>query len=274
MLFDWFTVGAQVLNFLILVWLMKRFLYKPILDAIETREKRIAKSLADAALKESAAKKERDEFQAKNDDFDSQRKDLLNNAQDEIQAERQRLLDQAKQAADALRLKRQNALASELKNLRQDIARRSREEVFAIAGKVLTDLAGTTLEARMVEVFTRRLRALDEKDKAALAKAMTTPGATVSVRSAFALTPEQREGLQGALHDTLAKDITLQFDTTPELVSGIEVTANGWKLPWNIADFLASLDRSIDDLQMAQPEPQTKPKSKPKHPPKTAEEVS
>jgi F-type H+-transporting ATPase subunit b len=37
MLIDWFTVGAQVLNFLILVWLLKRFLYGPILDAIDAR---------------------------------------------------------------------------------------------------------------------------------------------------------------------------------------------------------------------------------------------
>ena len=42
MLIDGFTVGAQVLNFLILVWLMKRFLYQPILDAIDAREQRIA----------------------------------------------------------------------------------------------------------------------------------------------------------------------------------------------------------------------------------------
>ena len=48
MLIDWFTVGAQALNFLILVWLMKRFLYKPILRAIDEREKRIASELADA----------------------------------------------------------------------------------------------------------------------------------------------------------------------------------------------------------------------------------
>ena len=77
MLFDWFTVGAQALNFLVLVWLMKRFLYKPILDAIDAREKRIALALLDAALKQTAAQKERDEFQKKNEDFDHQRNDLL-----------------------------------------------------------------------------------------------------------------------------------------------------------------------------------------------------
>ena len=57
MLIDWFTVGAQVLNFLILVWLLKRFLYKPILNAIDAREKRIAAELADAACEEGRGAK-------------------------------------------------------------------------------------------------------------------------------------------------------------------------------------------------------------------------
>ena len=73
MLIDWFTVGAQALNFLILVWLMKHFLYKPIIHAIDEREKRIAKELADADAKKAEAQKEHDEFQHKNEEFDQQR---------------------------------------------------------------------------------------------------------------------------------------------------------------------------------------------------------
>ena len=80
MLIDWFTVGAQALNFLILVWLMKRFLYKPILHAIDAREKRIATELADADAKKAEAQKERDEFQHKNEEFDQQRAALLSKA--------------------------------------------------------------------------------------------------------------------------------------------------------------------------------------------------
>ena len=102
MLIDWFTVGAQALNFLILVWLMKRFLYKPILDAIDAREKRIAAELADADAKKAEAKKERDEFQHKNEEFDQQRAALLTKATDEAKAERQRLLDEARQGGRRL----------------------------------------------------------------------------------------------------------------------------------------------------------------------------
>ena len=137
MLIDWFTVGAQALNFLILVWLLKRFLYKPILDAIDAREKRIAAELADADAKKAEAKKERDEFQHKNEEFDQQRAALLSKATDEANAERQRLLDEARQAADALSAKRQEALRNDAAHLNQAISRRTQQEVFAIARKAL-----------------------------------------------------------------------------------------------------------------------------------------
>ena len=71
MLVDWFTVGAQAINFIILVWLLKRFLYRPILDAVDAREKRVATELADADAKKAEAVKERDEFQHKNEEFDA-----------------------------------------------------------------------------------------------------------------------------------------------------------------------------------------------------------
>lgn len=258
MLIDWFTVGAQALNFLVLVWLMKRFLYKPVLDAIDAREKRIALALADAALKQAAAQKERDEFQKKNDDIDRQRDQWLAQAKDEARAERQRLIDEARTVADALRAKKLEALTSELQALHQDIARRSREEVFAVARKVLADLAGMTLEARMSEVFARRLGELDDAAKAGLARALKTASDPVRVRSTFELTAEQRAAIKRALDETFSDDIRIQFDTTPDLVGGIELTSNGWQLAWNIADYLASLEQSVDDLVKEQSERQVR----------------
>ena len=107
MLIDWFTVAAQAINFLILVWFMKRFLYKPVLNAIDEREKRIATELANADAKQAEAQKQHDEFQQKNTEFDQQRAALLSKATGEAQAERQRLLDEARKAADAASSKRQ-----------------------------------------------------------------------------------------------------------------------------------------------------------------------
>jgi F-type H+-transporting ATPase subunit b len=248
MLIDWFTVIAQAVNFLILVWLLKRFLYKPILNAIDAREKRIAAELADADAKKAEARMERDEFQHKNEEFDQQRAALLSQATDEAKAERQRLLDDARKAADALSAKRMEALRNDAHNLSQAISRRTQQEVFAIARKALMDLATTSLEERLGEVFTRRLREMDGQAKAGLADALKTASAPALVRSAFDLPAEQRAAIQNALNETFSAEIHVRFETAPDLVSGIELTTNGQKVAWSIADYLASLEKGVDEL--------------------------
>jgi F-type H+-transporting ATPase subunit b len=262
MLIDWFTVGAQALNFLILVWLMKRFLYKPILNAIDAREKRIAAELADAAAKKAEAQREHEEFQHKNEEFDQQRAALLSKATDEAKGERQRLLDEARKAADALSAKRQEALRNDAHNLGPAISRRTQQEVFAITRKALTDLATTSLEERLGEVFTRRLREMDGKSKDDLGQALKTASDAAIVRSAFDLPAEQRAAIQNALNETFSADIHLRFEIAPDLVSGIELTTNGQKVAWSIADYLASMEKSVGELLKEQDKPV--PRSEPK----------
>ena len=271
MLIDWFTVGAQALNFLILVWLMKHFLYKPILNAIDAREKLIATELADAAAKKAEAQKEHEEFQHKNEEFDQQRAALLSKATDEAKAERQRLLDDARKAADALSAKRQEALKNDAHNLSQAISRRTQQEVFAITRKALTDLATTSLEERVGEVFTRRLREMDGKAKETLGAALKTAPEPAVVRSAFDLPKDQRAAIQNAVNETFSADIHLRFETEPDLVSGIELTANGQKVAWSIADYLASLEKGVGELLKEQnkPEPKAAPKPAAKAEPST-----
>ena len=263
MLIDWFTIAAQALNFLILVWLMKRFLYKPILQAIDAREKRIAKELADADAKKAEAQKERDAFTAKNKAFDRQRDTLLSQAREEAKAERQRLLDEARQAAEVLHAKRQDAMEREQQILNDEITRRTREEVFAIARKTLTDLAGTSLEERISEVFRHRLGELNGEAKEGFARILKTSSRPVLVRSAFELPSEQRAEIQHALNETFSAEIHVRFETAPDVISGIELTANGRKVAWSIADYLTSLEKSVGKLLKESSKPKTKPEAEP-----------
>ena len=266
MLIDWFTVGAQALNFIILVWLLKRFLYKPILNAVDAREKRIAAELADADAKKAEAQKERDEFQHKNEEFDGQRAVLMSKATDEAKAERQRLLDDARRAADALSAKRQEALRSDAQNLNQAIRRRTQQEVFAIARKALTDLATASLEERMSDAFIHRLRTIDGKAKEGIAAALKTASEAAVVRSAFDLPEAQRTAIQKALNETFSAEVSVRFETAPDLISGIELTTNGQKIAWSIADYLASLEKGVGELlkEKNKPEAKAEPKPEPK----------
>jgi F-type H+-transporting ATPase subunit b len=259
MLLDWFTIGAQALNFLILVWLMKRFLFKPILNAIDTREKLIAKELADAGAKQSEAKAERDEFQRKNGEFDRQRAALLTKATDEAKAERLRLLDETRKAAEALSAGRRESLINDARNLNQALSRLTQREVFAITRKALTDLATTSLEERMGEVFNRRLRELNDKSKSVLGEALKKNSEPALIRSAFELPAAQRAAIQNALNETFLANIPTRFETAPDLVSGVELSTNGQKVGWSIADYLASLEKGVGELLKANDPSKPKP---------------
>jgi F-type H+-transporting ATPase subunit b len=251
-LVDWYTVGAQALNFLILVWLLKRFLYKPILAAIDAREQRIARELADADDKQAEAQKQHDEFQRKNQEFDGQRAALLSQATAAANVDGLRLIESARRTADALSSTRQQALISESENLNQAIRIRTQSEVFSISRQALTDLATAGLEERMADVFTRKLHGMDAGAKAVLADSLKTTTAPALIRSAFELPADQRSVIQNAMNETFSADVHILFETAPELVAGIELLSNGQKLSWSISGYLCALEQSVEELMRGQ----------------------
>lgn len=248
MLIDWFTVAAQAVNFLILVWLLKRFLYKPILDAIDAREKRIAAELADADARRAEATREREEFQQKNQTFDQQREAMLTKVTDEANTERQRLMEDARKVAETRRAKREESLHREHVALKEEITRRTQEEVFAVARKTLTDLASLSLEEQMTEVFIRQLQELDLDAKSDFAGTSDTQQCEMIVRSAFDLPSPQRTALQDAINQAFSAEVSLTFETVPDVISGIELTSSGRKMSWSITDYLLSMEQRIGEL--------------------------
>ena len=244
MLIDWFTVVAQALNFLVLVWLLKRYLYKPVLAAIDAREKRIALAIADATSLKTSAERERVTLAAKNAALDGESSALLKQAASAVDAERTRLLADARAEANALRAKHMIALRDEQARLRQNIAHLVQQEVLAIARKVLGDLAGESLEERIVEVFVQHLHALDASAKQALSAAFRGASDAV-VHSALNLTEAQRPLIQNAVDEEFASRIPLRFEVSTGTLCGVELLVGGEKLAWNMADYLWRLEQRI-----------------------------
>jgi F-type H+-transporting ATPase subunit b len=255
MLIDWFTVGAQAVNFIILVWLLKRFLYKPILNAIDSREKRIATELAAAGAREALARKSHDEFDEKNKQFDQDRDALMAKATLEIKAEHERLLDEARKAANVLLSEQRAAARNDATALMDQMMRLAAGEVFDVARRALGDLASMTLEERLGEIFTRRLREMRPDAKQLLGIALRAPHTAAVVRSRFSLAEQEKASIQNALNETFASDIRLIFETAPDGICGIELTVGGQKLSWSIAGYLAALEEKAHALIDAQVKP-------------------
>ncbi len=249
MLIDWFTVGAQVVNFLVLVWLLKRYLYGPMLTAIDAREKDIASRRAAAVAEQEAARKKEEEFQRQKDALEQQRLALLTTAQEEAKAERTRLLAEATHEADNLRAARQKELEEETASYRANLIGATRQEIIALVRKVLSDLASAKLEDSAVEVF---LRHLDEnpalKNGDSPQPSADAAPAVVRLRSAFALSPAQQEAIRAEVQKKFQTGAQVNFEITPELGFGLELTVHDQKTAWTLDSYLASFERHIEEL--------------------------
>ena len=248
MLIDWFTVGAQVLNFVLLVWLMKRFPYQPVLDAIAAREKRIAGQIADAAAKESQATVERKTFADKNTAFDEQRAALLDKARADATAEGQRLEDDAHKAVKALADKRDEALATQAAQLQQLIAGRAAQKVFAVARKTLTDLADVSLQVRIVGAFIQRLAALPSPAKDQFGAALKQGSEAALVRSHFEFPGDQQAAISKAVNAAFSANVALSFENAADAACGIKLSAGGQKVAWTIDGYLRDLENDVAGL--------------------------
>ena len=248
MLIDWFTVGAQAINFIVLIGLLKHFLYQPVLDAVDAREARIAGQLADAQALQAKAVAERGALHARHEAFEHERQALLKQAVHDAQVERQRLVNEATHEADALKAKHQRALAEQAAQLQQTLDQGVGHEVFAIARRALADLASASLEARIAERFVERVNALDAAARAELVQVLADPCTTAILRSAFELSAAQRGVIQAAVDAAFGTNLALQFQTAPQLIAGIELEAGGRTLAWNIAHYLADLHAAVAAL--------------------------
>lgn len=264
MFINWFTVVAQIVNFLILVWLLRRFLYKPVLNAIEKREKRIADELAEADRTKIEAEKERNEFQKKNSEIETRRNSLLEKATSDAEKEKQRLLEEARTKYEELRSRLEKTLQEEQAQIATEVKNNTQQEVFAIARKVLGDLASRSLEEQITGVFLQKITGLNEQERRDFNSAVKPETGPLLLKSAFELDQGQQEAVRKTLVETLQKDVQLNFQNSPNIISGIELSANGYKLSWSIADYLDTIETRLTEITRNNSE------EKPSNPPENA----
>lgn len=238
---DWVTVTAQVANFLVLVYLLKRFLYRPVLDAMDRRRQGIARRLEEADAREREARSVREQYERRREEIEAAREEVLAEAHAEAARRRQVLLGDAREEGAAARrgwrqeLERERAELEEL--IRGDVAACALE----VARRVLRDLADVELEEAMVRRFLARVGDLDAGGLADLGAS----GMPLCVRSAFELEPATRVRITRAVHEHIGPDLDVAYVRVPELLAGIELGAGGLRVGWTLAGDLRGIERRV-----------------------------
>ena len=242
---DWFTVIAQIINFLVLMWLLKRFLYRPVLSAIDERETNIKNQLLDAEAQKTEAAQEREKFNHKNEIFDKEKESLMQKAIADARTEEDKLKENARIEANELKDRLEKAYTEDQDRKNTAIAKKLKGEVLDMTRKTLLDLSSVSLEKQTVDIFLKRINELGPMEKVNFAEALKG-GKPILVQSAFALSINQQSSIQKTISGLLKTENTFEFNIRPELINGIEVLTNGYKLSWNVADYLASFEEDIE----------------------------
>lgn len=239
MLIDWFTVAAQVVNFLVLVALTKHFLWGRLLRVVDEREKRIATQIKQAEDKNKAAEQLMEQMHARERDQELKQEELMTQARKVADDQRREMVQEARKSVEKSESLWRGDLEREKTAFLAEVRRRSATEILAIVRQVLADLASSDLQQSATEAFLQRLKGFDPK----LLRGLMHDDAVV--KSANDLPDESRHEIQAALEKQLGEAVHLHFEVDPSLAWGLELCGNGQKIGWSSKSYLDHLEENL-----------------------------
>jgi F-type H+-transporting ATPase subunit b len=242
-LIDWFTVVAQIVNFLVLLLLLRRFLYRPILDAMQARAKRIAGQLEAAENKRIEAEVEKEEFRAKNEELRQYYEQKQAEAVQEVDSWRKQTLHDARRDVDQNLSTWRKSIEQEKQAFAAELRRFSVRQAYAVSRQSLQDLADARLEDLMLEKFLSRL----ETGEISLKAFDGSADDGLTLRSAFEIPASRQKKIRDVLRAQLGPELTLHFEVDSDLLGGLELaTPDGYQAAWNLKRYLDALEEELD----------------------------
>jgi F-type H+-transporting ATPase subunit b len=235
---NWSTFILEIINFLVLVWILKHFFYKPVLDVIARRQSGIEKKLANAKALQADAEKLKTQYEGRLADWEQERQQARETLSQEIESERARKLGELQtlleQEKEKTRVTEARQHADEQHKMEQTALRQGAR----FATRLLEQASGPETEARLVDMVISGLSQQAPERIEALRKNYGQAPESVTIRSAFSLGEEQRQRLEQTLTSAIGKTIPLHFEQDSALLAGLHITIGAWVLAANLRDEL------------------------------------
>jgi F-type H+-transporting ATPase subunit b len=245
MLIDVFTVIAQIVNFLILVYLLKRFLFHRIIQIMDEREGQITGHMKEAETAKDESRKELEEQQRIRKELEQKWDEMLAQAKKDARQKREAMVKDARAKIEEEEKHWREAMLKQRTAFLRDLRHLSCEQVCRISRKVLSDLAGEKLENQLIESFLIQLRKLEKKEKDDFIRVIHQDDGKLRVNSSFKLTREKESEIRKALEEMIGDKVKIDFQVLPELICGIETRSEGKKISWNIENYLDGLEEQL-----------------------------
>lgn len=250
MLIDWFTIVAQLINFVILLVALKFLLFDRIVQAMDERRDRIEDGRRRAEEKRAEAEEEAERLQRERRELESERDELLDEARRDAEHRRQELIDEARRHVDEQEQQWLEALRRKQDRLARHLQRQAGDQVVEATRRVLADLADADLEDAVVAGFVRSIERLDDEEREAVADSLASADGAALIRTGFELSESRRESVREALC-LLTGDEGPEFEWERDstILAGIQVETEvariGWTIDGYLDELLETFERSV-----------------------------
>jgi len=232
---DWTTFILEIINFLILVWLLRRFLYRPVMNVVAERRAAIAKTLEEASSERNEAISLKSQFENRLQDWQKERETARDQLRDEIETERRKRMTQLEGELTQQRL-REQVLAERRE---ESLLREARRQAVALSGqfaaKLLARLADPAIQERLLAMLLEDLAHLNDREREQLARSQK---GAVLVVSAFPLSEQQRGNITAAFQKVLGIGAEYDFRENPALQAGVSIHIGAQRLQANLQEEL------------------------------------
>lgn len=235
---DWWTFVLEIVNFLVLVWILKHFFYQPVFNAIAARQANIDQQLNDAATKQQEALSLQQHYQNRLAEWEQEKGHAQQKLNEQIATQRAKLLDEAQHCAAQQLEKHQVREQQRLQQLHEQSQRNALNNATTFASRLLSRLSCPQLETHIIDMVLDELDSLPSKRVDRLRTAYKRSNRPVRIESAYVMEDGSRQQLQQHLEKLLAQPLAIEFDQQPSLIGGVRIAVDSWLLQANIADEL------------------------------------
>lgn len=235
---NWSTFLFEIVNFLILVWILKRFLYHPILEAIARRREAIEEQMAKADRLRSESQELKQRYENRLSDWEKERQKAMDKLMHELEDTRHLQLENLKSELAREEEKIQVVRSRQEKQFVREVEQRALQQSAQFASKLLGQATGKELEDQLLEVLLENLAAFPDDQLSMFSEKWGETPESIQVSSAFPVADDKRQLLEYALHGITGLTIPLRYDEDPSLLAGFNITIGAWVLQLSVRDEL------------------------------------
>jgi F-type H+-transporting ATPase subunit b len=237
--FTWTTFVFEIINFVILVWILKHYFYTPVLNVIARRRDEIQQTLDKARDIHTRAEETQQRYESRLAEWEAEKRVQQEQLHDQLDEERRRQMEALQTSLEEQRKKAQVTEQRRLSDLAREQEARAIEQAAHFAARLLERISGPELETRLVELVGDDLAELSGEQLEALRAAMQAETEPLVVSSAYELPQTLRDRLQAALGTALGEQaVQCRFRREPDLLAGLRISVGPWVLRANLRDEL------------------------------------